>query len=304
MDKGIIFNIIRTSLHDGDGIRTVVYFKGCSLNCAWCHNPEGINHKSEIMYYPHKCISCGKCYQICNKCHDENKFTFIRENCTSCGKCNGICPAGAHVLYGKDYTSEEVFDIIKKDKKYYEISGGGVTFSGGECLLQTKFLIEILKICRENKINTAVETALNIKKSSFDELMPLIDTFFCDIKIINNEKHKFYTKHPNDLILSNIFYLSNNHSDVRIRIPLIPGINDSNEDLYETTQFINTCGIGIKGIELLKYNDLASDKYKFIGRDFTLGNTKTQSEEEFEHKNEIFNKYIKSEIRNRNKKGV
>ena len=162
--KGIIFNIIRGSFHDGPGIRTVIYFKGCNLHCKWCHNPEGIAYNPELMYYEHKCLKCGKCTDLFPKCHSFEKGQMIlkRELYKNNFECANICPGGALIKCGEIWESEELFDVIKRDKHFYDASGGGVTFSGGECLLQSNFLKEILILCKENGIHTCIETAFNI----------------------------------------------------------------------------------------------------------------------------------------------
>jgi len=273
--KGTIFSIVRSSVHDGPGIRTVVYFKGCTLRCAWCHNPEGLKTKKEILFYRDKCIGCGRCGDICPECHTEEGF--VRYRCRSCGRCAEACPAEALVLSGKEYTPEELFSIIEKDRKFFETSGGGVTFSGGECFVQADFLHEIASLCRSEGIKTMCETALyysydpqsehnrkclNIAVNDMDEM-------FCDLKIMDPGLHKKYTGASNETILFNLKYLSEHRDNITVRIPLVPGISDTDDNLERSAEYISSCGRGIRHVELLKYNELAGSKYGPLGLDFT-----------------------------------
>ena len=200
--KATIFDIQRGSFVDGDGIRTTVFFKGCNLKCKWCHNPEGISPKIEKLFYKDKCTSCKKCDEVCiNK----------KKSCTLCGKCALYCPNDAIEICGKNYTENEILDIILKDKSYYDTSNGGVTFSGGECMLQIDFLTEILKLCKENGINTAVDTAGNVPYEYFEKILPYTDTFLYDVKCITEDLHKQFTGVSNGLILSNLKKLAQKH---------------------------------------------------------------------------------------------
>ena len=254
--KGLIFDVERNSFVDGPGIRTTVFFKGCNLKCAWCHNPESQDFKSQMMFYRDKCKVCGKCKSICS----------TPENCTLCGKCTFYCPVDARKVCGKEYTVDEVFGEIIKDKAYYENSGGGVTFSGGECMLQIDFLLEILKKCKENGIHTAIDTAGNISFGSFEKILPYTDLFLYDIKIINSEKHKKYTGVSNELILENLKKLFVSNAKMWIRIPVIADVNDSVEDMLKIKAFLDQCGKPEK-VELLPYHAMGENKYASIGRD-------------------------------------
>ncbi len=265
-----ITNIARGSLHDGPGIRTVVYFKGCGLRCMWCHNPETFKPQKQILYNKSKCIHCGKCVEICPECHkiQGNDMLFLHENCTACGKCAAACPSLALTLCGEDKTVEQLFEEIVKDQHYYKASGGGVTFSGGECLLHPCFVKEVAKMCKNAGIHTAVESAFFVPWESVEEVLPFIDLFFADLKIADPEKHCKYTGQDNKLIIDNITKLSKNHNNIILRIPVIPGVNDSDEDIDAFAEIIKTFGDGIKEIELLKYNNLAKSKYDFAGMSY------------------------------------
>ena len=279
-----VTNIARGSLHDGPGVRCVVYLKGCGLNCMWCHNPETISHKSQILYIPNKCIHCGVCIEVCPEHHkiSGNDMVFLRDGCTACGKCANACPSMALTLCGDFKTTDEVFDEIKKDMHYYEKSGGGVTLSGGECLLYPDFVTEIFKMCKKNGINTAVESAFYVPWKNVEAVIPYTDLFFADLKIADSEKHKKYTGQDNKLIIENIKKLSNRFDNIIIRIPVIPSINDSFEDFNGFAKILKSFGSGIKEVELLKYNNMAESKYSFSGKEYTKFADESQSKEQME----------------------
>lgn len=255
MNKAILFDIQRNSFVDGPGIRTTVFFKGCNLKCAWCHNPESQSAKPQMMFYRDKCTGCGKCREIC----------LTPENCTLCGKCTFYCPVDARKVCGKEYTVDEVFAEIIKDKAFYENSDGGVTFSGGECMLQIDFLTEILKKCKENGIHTAVDTAGYIPFERFEKILPYTDLFLYDIKCFDNEKHKKYVGVENELILENLKKLFQANAKVWIRIPVISDVNDSAGEMQSIKTFLNQNGKPEK-IELLPYHIMGENKYAAIGR--------------------------------------
>lgn len=296
--KAKIFDITRCSLHDGNGIRTVVYLKGCNLKCQWCHNPEGISLKNEVLHQESRCIKCGRCVKICPDHHiiSKNVVIYKREKCSNCMKCVQACPNEALSACGKDMTVEEVFSEILKDIHYYEVTGGGVTFSGGECLLYPKFLLEILKRCKNAGINTAVETALNVKWNSIELVRNYIDTLIIDIKHYDNEIHKRLTGSGNQLIINNIRRISHLHSSILIRIPIIPMLNDGDENLIGTAKLINTFGGGIKTIELLKYNNLAGNKYTALGRKNLNIEYYPQDDDFMKQKGELIEEYVKADI--------
>ena len=227
--KAIIFDIERNSFVDGPGIRTTVFFKGCNLKCAWCHNPESQSFKPQMMFYRDKCTGCGKCKEKC-----PNNL----EKCDLCGNCTIYCPAEARRVCGKEYTPDEVLAEVIKDKAFYDNSGGGVTFSGGECMLQIDFLLEILKKCKQNGISTAVDTAGHIPFESFEKILPYTDMFLYDFKIFDSQKHKKYIGVGNELILENLAKLLNMGAKVYIRIPVIEGVNDSIEEMQQIKAFL------------------------------------------------------------------
>ena len=203
--SGNISNIARASLHDGPGVRTVVYFKGCGLRCSWCHNPETLSVQKEILFAPIKCIHCGRGVSCCPEHHviDGNDMAFLREGCAHCGKCAEACPTGALSVSGKEMSVDEVMKEILKDVHYYR-ENGGVTLSGGECLLQTEFCAAILSTCREQGIHTTIETALFVPWAQIERVWPLCDLIFADLKVADPEKHREYTGQDNALIRENL----------------------------------------------------------------------------------------------------
>lgn len=256
MIRGTIFDIERNSFVDGPGIRTTVFFKGCNLKCAWCHNPESQSPKSQMMFYKDKCIGCGKCSEVCP----------TKENCTLCGKCTIYCPVDARRVCGKEYTADEVLSEIIKDKAFYDNSGGGVTFSGGECMLQVEFLVELLKKCKENGIHTAIDTAGHVPFESFKKVLPFTDLFLYDIKLFDSEKHQKYVGVKNDLILENYKKLIENGANIIVRIPVIAGVNDNVEEMKNIKNFFEKVGFPQK-VELLPYHAMGENKYSAIGKE-------------------------------------
>lgn len=250
----MIFDIQRGSLVDGPGVRTAVFFKGCNLRCAWCHNPEGLLPQKQMMHFENKCIECGKCEKICSKLHTE---------CDFCGKCVTFCPQNAREIAGKEFSVNEILEIILKDKDYYG-KDGGVTFSGGECMLQIELLKSLLIECKKNGVNTAVDTAGHLPFSYFEEILPYTDIFLYDLKCLDNEIHKKYVGVDNSLILDNLKRLLSTKTRIWIRIPLIEGVNASLEHMKKVRGFFDKYGHPEK-IELLPYHAMGLHKYEALG---------------------------------------
>lgn len=244
---GLIFNIQRFSIHDGPGIRTTVFFKGCNLKCAWCHNPESQSPKKELLFYADKCAHCGRCENI--PVEDEEFF----------------CYNGARELCGKEMTAEAVLSEVLKDMAFYENSGGGVTFSGGECMLQPDFLAELLKMSKEKGIHTAVDTAGHISWESFERILPDTDLFLYDIKSMDAAVHKKYTGVGNALILDNLARLLRSNAGVWVRVPVIPSVNDTEEEMENIRLFFEKNGYPTK-LELLPYHSMGEHKYEALGK--------------------------------------
>ncbi len=283
-NSGIVFDIKKFSIHDGPGIRTTIFLKGCPLQCAWCHNPEGISPLPEIHLWEQRCIACGECVDAC----PESAVSFQgdlrlwdREICTRCGRCAGICPAETVQLIGKSMSIPEVIAEIEKDNIYYDQSGGGVTFSGGEPLNQTSFLNALLKKCKELKIHTAVDTSGLSPWKNYQEIIPFTDLFLFDLKIMDDDRHKEFTGASNRLILDNLEKLIEAGKYIVVRVPVIPGINDHPENIAETSTFLSSLG-GIQNIDILPYHRIASDKYRRMESEYQLKEIQPPSSEEME----------------------
>ena len=278
----MISNISRGSLHDGPGVRTVVYFMGCPLRCLWCHNPETQSVRSRTVYNANKCIYCGKCIEVCPEHHiiENGKMTFVLDSCSACGNCVEHCPSCALTVIGEKKSVDEVFEEIKKDIHYYITSGGGVTFSGGECLLYPDFVVALAKKCRAEGIHTTVESAFCVPWENIESVLQTIDMFYIDLKIADPQKHKKYTGKDNRLILDNLQRISQTEKTVVLRIPIIPHVNDSDEDITQFGEVIAEFGKAIQSVELLKYNYLAQSKYDLIGEKYTAFAQKAQTDEQ------------------------
>jgi pyruvate formate lyase activating enzyme len=300
-NEGVIFNIQRFSVHDGPGIRSTVFFKGCSLHCFWCHNPEGLKLKPEVQFDVRKCIFCGDCIAICkNTAHinKDNQHIYQREKCVICGECIDSCFSGALEIIGKTVKVDEIMKDILQDRSYYQSSGGGVTLSGGEPVIQKEFALEILKRCKNENINTALETSGNYKWDELSCLLEYTDIIMMDLKIMDPEKHQKNTGVRNDKILQNAKTLASTDKPLIFRTPVIPTINDSEEEITEICKFVkslieirknNGNGQYIK-YELLPFHKLASDKYATLGINNKAINLEHMS---IERMNEL-NKLIKS----------
>lgn len=264
--KGIIFDIQRFGIHDGRGIRTVIFFKGCPLKCPWCQNPESKSFKREIAYSVNRCIKCEKCVRVCpiNSIQRKNSILIDRTICNACGICVDNCPSGALEMVGKEMSVEDVMLQIIKDKMFYEESGGGITLSGGEPTLQPEFAISLLKACRENGIHTAVETCGECSESILEEMIKYTDLFLYDLKHIDEGKHKEFCGTDNKRILSNLEFLIRTKADVCIRIPLIPGFNIEERGIKEMVHYIKSLSQKFS-VHLLPFNRLGSSKAEKIG---------------------------------------
>ncbi|MDR3645782.1 MAG: glycyl-radical enzyme activating protein [Clostridia bacterium] len=259
-DKAVVFDIKKFAIHDGPGIRTTVFLKGCPLSCRWCQNPESQDARPEISFFPHLCIGCGKCLAACPLSQPAGQVD--RELCLRCGKCAEVCPGEARKLAGRAFGAEELIDEVKKDKLFFDNSGGGVTVSGGEPMLQAGFLRGFLKLCRINGIHTAIDTCGYAAWEDFEKVAEYTDLFLYDIKVTDPARHLEYTGADNGLILQNLAGLADLKKNIIIRIPLIPGYTDSPSDMEETAAFIGgRMGRRIIRVELLPYNRLAEAKY-------------------------------------------
>lgn len=285
--KAIVIDIKRFAVHDGDGIRTTVFLKGCPLKCVWCHNPEGIEFKPELAFYSEKCASCGECAAVCpTGAHSikNGQHIFDRKLCVACGKCEKVCPRDALKLYGREMTADEVLKILLEDRAFYESSGGGITLSGGECLCQAEFCAELLEKCKQEGLNTAVDTCGFVAYESLDKVIPFTDTFLYDIKAINEDVHIKCTGRSNTLILNNIKYLDSLGKQIEVRIPYVPEFNA--DEIEEISVFLKKIK-NVKKVKVLPYHNFAFSKYEALGKKNTLP-SKMPEESEIQSVQKIF----------------
>lgn len=298
MGLGTVINIQKYSVHDGPGIRTTVFFKGCPLKCWWCHNPESQSIKHEIMFFEERCTGCGVCVKRCSQKAIEIKEGYPvldEEKCLLCGKCADFCPNNAKEQVGKDITVQELMKEIMKDEVFYNESGGGVTFSGGEPLIHTEFLNEVLKLCKTRGIHTTVDTSGYALWENIDKIADKVNLFLYDLKFMDNEKHKKYIGVENVVILENLKRLSDIGANIYIRMPIIAGINDDDFHIDESIKFISK--LNISQVNLLPYHKMGMDKYKRLKMEYKLSGMEKPSDEKMEEIKEKFKKNgIKVEI--------
>lgn len=278
-----LFDIKRYSINDGPGVRVTVFFKGCPLSCRWCHNPESISFRTEKLYNKSKCIGCGSCVAVC----PENALRLTQtdgvvtdiEKCILCGKCAGVCPTKAIEMSGRDYSEEEVMAAVLKETNMMDASGGGVTFSGGEPLMYPEALKELLIRCGREGIHRAVDTSGCVKTSIVEMILPHVDLFLYDIKHMNTRIHRTWTGVDNALILDNLRLIADNDKAYHVRIPLVEGVNTSEENISETVAFLHTLKRKPSVIGLLPYHNIASKKYEKLGKSYNANGMAEPSKE-------------------------
>ena len=293
-EQGLIFEIQRMSTEDGPGIRTTVFMKHCPLTCVWCHNPESILKKQQIEWLKHKCIGCRTCVNTCQLnalILDHEGMKIDRNLCNSCGECVNECPSTAMHMFGNWWELDDLFEEINKDKIYYDTSKGGITISGGEPTLQPKFLLNLLKKCKDNGINTAIDTCGYFSRETLKSIIPYIDLFLFDIKVVNVEKHMEYTGVSNERILKNIQWISNYKKKDKktwIRTPIIPNYTATEGNIRDIGKFIvNKLNNIPEQWDLLAFNNLCTSKYERLDLDWILKDEPLMSKKQMESLYEI-----------------
>lgn len=287
---GRITGIKRYEIHDGPGVRTTVFLKGCPLRCKWCHNPENLVYEKQIGFYNEKCIRCGACVSVCGNVHSifGNQHVIDERNCTFREACVKICPRDALTVFGQDILSTELVKQLVEDLPFYVATGGGVTLSGGEPLLQADFSAAVLASLKEEGINTAVDTCLYAGRDSLDKVVPYTDCFLVDIKAMNSELHKNLTGADNAPILKNIEYLDGLGKTMEIRIPYIPQTNDG--EIAHIAEYITKLK-HVSGVKVLAYHNLSEAKYQALKIDYALPDVRIPGAEEIEAANRILHSY-------------
>ena len=268
-----MFDIRRFSIHDGPGIRTTAFLKGCPLRCWWCHNPEGLSAAPEVVWRAERCTRCGTCITTCPEealswAGDTPRLDQTR--CTLCGECADQCYAEAREVLGRTMTADQVLAELERDRAFYDESGGGVTFSGGEPLAQPEFLLELLRGCREREMHTAVDTCGHAPWETVDRIRPLVSLFLYDLKLLDDDRHRSYTGVSNSMGLENLKALAAAGHDIVLRVPLIPGVNDDEDSLRQMGTFVAHL-VRPPRVVILPYHALGATKYARLGREYRMG---------------------------------
>ncbi len=294
---GQIFNIQRFSIQDGPGIRTTIFLKGCLLRCLWCSNPESQSSLPEIGYRDSICTGCGNCIKVCTGqaralSLDEGKpkIKIEKEKCTLCFRCVEACFFGAVKVYGRTMTVEEVFEEVEKDLPYYRNSEGGVTASGGEPLMQPDFVAGLFRRCKESGIHTAIDTSGYSGVRELEKVLAETDLVLFDLKLMNGSQHQRVAKKHNYVILRNARWILSKGTRMLIRIPFVPGINDSDENLVKTARFVVDLDPKLH-VDILPYHRLGEGKYRMLGMDYLLTDTKLPTEEQLQRAFEVFKRF-------------
>ena len=282
---GRIFDIQRHSTEDGPGIRTTVFFKGCVMHCPWCHNPESIKARPELVWYGSKCIGAGHCIDACPKdalSISESGISIDRSKCDSCGKCVLVCPSDALEILGERYTVDDVAVKILREKVFYEKSGGGVTVSGGEPALQAPFVMALAKVLQEAGVHLAMETCAGIKWDILELIVNLVDLVLIDLKIMDEDTHLKTLGIPLELVLENTQKIAKLGKPIWVRTPIIPGYTDNDENIRKIARFIKENLPTVERYEILAFNNLCSSKYERLGRDWELETAEQITENQME----------------------
>lgn len=271
--KGNVFDIKKFAIHDGPGIRTTLFLKGCPLKCMWCHNPEGIDLKMRLWYFEQKCIQCGSCLSACTQgalsqgSENEPFISINHQKCNSCGDCAKVCPTNALCFDGYELEAADAVEKLLQDKIFYDQSGGGITISGGDPLFQSDFSKAVLFECRKAGVHTAIETSMYSKEDVFESFFGLVNLFIVDIKLFDEIQHKKYTGTGNKLIFSNFKKLVESKQNILVRIPLIPKITATESNLKSIARFVFETSSEVE-IELINFNPLSENKYRIMGKEY------------------------------------
>ncbi|MGM0432136.1 MAG: glycyl-radical enzyme activating protein [Spirochaetota bacterium] len=274
--RGLVFDVKRFALHDGRGIRTTAFLKGCPLRCPWCQNPEGISIHRHVWYDHNSCIRCGRCAQACDNgavtLHPDSEYyvSVDQQKCRECDyACVRACPTGALYFDSKYYTVKELADLLERDQVFYKESNGGITLSGGDPLFQTEFALEVFTECKRRGLHTAVETELATSRSKLERFVPVVDLFMSDLKIWDNKEHLETVGVENKLIKENLHYLAEQGVDLIVRMPLIPEITTTRENITAVAKFVAALP-GDVPFELINFNPLASGKYRMLQKEYAF----------------------------------
>ncbi len=289
MIEGIVTDIQHFSIHDGPGIRTTVFLKGCNQRCFWCHNPETLSPKPQLQLFLDRCIGCGECFERCPQgAHTlvDGEHLFDRSVCIGCGVCTETCYAKALVLIGETKTVDDVVETVLRDRAFYETSGGGVTLSGGDPLLQLEFTEAVLARCHDAGIHTAIETAANMPWERIERVLPVTDLVMMDVKLMNSERHRTFVGVPNERILENAKRLGETGKPLIVRTPIVPGVNDDEATIAEIAGFV--AGLpNLASYELLRFHAMATSKYDSLDMAYDAATLTPPTKERMEELTEV-----------------